>query len=488
MRKHVAIVYNEPEPSRYDNRGEVKAVLGVLDSVQAVEQALLELGYSVTLLPLAYPFEQAREKLNYLNVDLVFNLFEGFAGYPETEALMPEALAALGVPYTGCRDDILRLSLDKARIKIFLQGAGIPTPDAQLLTPQTLAFFRLGFPCIVKPCGEDASHGITGDSGVNDLASLAKQVRVVSDAYGGSALIEKFIDGREYNATVMGNTRYAVLPISEMVYALPPELPRVLTFEAKWEPDSPYFKGTSAICPADIVVEEQTRIAGTALSVFRLLGCQGYARVDMRADREGRMNVIEVNPNPDISPGNGAARQAAAAGMAYVGELYAKSEYYVTELLLCSDAMNAGVSILKPHIKGDEAKKELTGRIVVGVVQGDIHDIGKNLVATMFDAAGWTVHDLGKDVPHEKIVDEAVKCGADVVGMSSLMTTAMLGMPRVIKMLRKVRPDIIVMIGGAPINPDVAKLYEADGYAPNAGTAVKVASELLKQRVASAGR
>ena len=140
---------------------------------------------------------------------------------------------------------------------------------------------------------------------------------MISDSYGGSALVEKFIDGREYNATVLGNTRFSVLPISEMVYALPPDMPRILTFEAKWEPDSAYFKGTAAVCPADIVIEEQARIAGRAVSVFRLLGCQGYARVDMRADREGRINVIEVNPNPDISPGNGAARQAAAAGMTY---------------------------------------------------------------------------------------------------------------------------------------------------------------------------
>ena len=317
MRKHVAIVYNEPADSRYNATGEVKAALGVLDSVQAVEQALLELDYSAAVLPLAFPFEQAREKINRLDVDLVFNLFEGFCGYPETEALVPEALVELGIPYTGCRGDILRLALNKAKIKVLLQAAGIPTPDAQLLTPQTLDVFRLDYPCIVKPCGEDASHGITGDSVVYNFSSLAKQVRVICESYGGSALVEKFIDGREFNATVLGNTRYSVLPISEMVYALPPELPRILTFEAKWEPDSLYFKGTAAICPADIVVEEQACIAGTALSVFRLLGCQGYARVDMRADREGRMNVIEVNPNPDISPGNGAARQAAAAGMTY---------------------------------------------------------------------------------------------------------------------------------------------------------------------------
>jgi D-alanine-D-alanine ligase len=115
----------------------------------------------------------------------------------------------------------------------------------------------------------------------------------------------------------MGNFHYTVVPLSEMVYSLPPGMARILTFEAKWEPDSPYFQGTNTVCPAEITVEEQERIARTALSVFRLLGCRGYARVDMRADSEGLINAIEVNPNPDISPGTGVARQSAAAGMTY---------------------------------------------------------------------------------------------------------------------------------------------------------------------------
>ena len=317
MRKHVAIVYNEPEPSRYDTTGEVKAALGVLDAVQAVEQALLELDYSVKLLPLVFPFEQAREKLKFLEFDLVFNLFEGFCGYPETEALVPETLDELGIPYTGCRANILRLALDKAKVKVFLQAAGIPTPDAQLLTPQTLDLFQLSFPCIVKPSGEDASHGLTGDSVVYDFASLAKQVRLISKSYGGRALVEKFLSGREYSATVMGESQYSVLPVSEMVYALPPGMARILTFAAKWEPDSAYYQGTTTVCPAEIEVEEKERITNTALAVIRVIGCKGYARVDMRADSEGRINVIEVNPNPDISPGTGVARQTAAAGMTY---------------------------------------------------------------------------------------------------------------------------------------------------------------------------
>jgi D-alanine-D-alanine ligase len=317
MRKRIALVYNEPHPSRYDSAHEEKAVLGVLEAVDAVHQALLELGYKVALLPLVPPFEEARQKLAALQVDVVFNLFEGFCGEPETEVLVPEALTELGMLYTGCQAPVLKLALDKARVKVLLKDAGIPTPDFQLLNPGTLDTFRLSFPCIVKPRGEDASHGISADSLITDFASLERQVRTITDSYNSGALVEHFIGGREFNATVMGNSRCTVLPVSEIVYSLEPDIPRILTFAAKWEEDSVYFKGTRVICPAEVDTAYQQNIARTALAAFKLLVGHGYARMDMRMDEYGVLNVIEVNPNPDISPGTGAARQSSAAGMSY---------------------------------------------------------------------------------------------------------------------------------------------------------------------------
>jgi D-alanine-D-alanine ligase len=317
MRTRVAIVYNEPYPSRYDSAGEGRAVLGVLDAVTAVHQALLEIGYQVTRVPLAPPLKSTRRKLSSLDADLVFNLFEGFCGHPETEAFVPEALSEAGIPFTGCPGTALRLALDKAKVKVLLKAAGIPTPDFQLLNPQIMPMFQLGYPCIVKPRSEDASHGLSEASVVTDSASLEKQVAAVSKSYGGGALVEEFIDGREFNATVLGNSQGTVLPVSEIVYSLPPEIPRILTFAAKWEPDSLYFQGTRVSCPAEISADEQESINQIALAAFRLLDCRGYARVDMRRDKEGRLNVIEVNPNPDISPDAGAARQAEAAAMTY---------------------------------------------------------------------------------------------------------------------------------------------------------------------------
>jgi D-alanine-D-alanine ligase len=317
VRAQVAIVYNEPIPGRYEAMDEGKAVLGVLEEVQAVHQALGELGYAAVRVSLSPPLEQAREKLEGLEADLVFNLFEGFDGRPETEALMAHILAELGLPYTGCPGSALALALDKARANALLEASGIATPRYQLLSPKTLSMFHLSYPCIVKPCAEDASHGLSEESVVYEPTSLGKQVARVSQLFGGQALVEEFVDGREFNVTVLGTRELTVLPISEIAYSLPPGMPRILSFSAKWEPQSIYFERTKVICPAEMGAELREHVAETALSVFRLLGCRGYARVDLRLDNEERLKVIEANPNPDISPDSGAARQAEAAGMTY---------------------------------------------------------------------------------------------------------------------------------------------------------------------------
>lgn len=317
MRDRIAVIYNEPVASRYDLRGETAAVAGVLESVTAVIRALSGLGYDIKMVPLAPPPEAALEKLRELEAALVFNLFEGFPGQPETEADIADLLAGLAIPFTGSSGGTLRLALDKAETSRVLRMTGVSIPDFQLLTPETLADFRLEYPCIVKPVAEDASHGLSGKSVVYNLASLTEQVNEISRAYGGRALAQEFVGGREFNVTVMGNKECVVLPVSEIVYSLAPGEPRILTFAAKWQPESPCYRGTKVVCPASIEPERQQRIRSVALQTYRRLGLRGYGRVDMRQDRRGHFRVIDVNPNPDISPGAGAARQAAAAGMDY---------------------------------------------------------------------------------------------------------------------------------------------------------------------------
>ena len=166
-----------------------------------------------------------------------------------------------------------------------------------------------------------------------------------------------------------------------------------------------------------------------------------------------------------------------AAGMEKVGELYANQVYFVPELLLCSDALYAGLDILKPHIKTEEQEAKL--KIVIGTVEGDIHDIGKNLVKMMFEAAGWTVYDLGRDVKLGRFVEEQERTNSDVVALSALMTTSMLAMPKVIEMIKARNPNAAIIVGGAPLTRDVAKLYGADGYADSATNAVQEAINMI---------
>ncbi|MBI4302825.1 MAG: ATP-grasp domain-containing protein, partial [Chloroflexi bacterium] len=209
----------------------------------------------------------------------------------------------------------LSLALDKEECKAILQAAGIAAPRYQVLDPSNVSRFHLNYPCIVKPCAEDASHGLSPESVVYDKTSLEKQVGKISKLYGGKALVEEFLEGREFNITVLGNGE--VFPISEIVYSLPAGMPRILTFGAKWRPDDVYYDNTRAHCPADISDVDREYIVSTARLAFKALGCRGYARVDLRLDGEGELNVLEVNPNPDVSPATGAALQAQAAGISY---------------------------------------------------------------------------------------------------------------------------------------------------------------------------
>lgn len=170
-----------------------------------------------------------------------------------------------------------------------------------------------------------------------------------------------------------------------------------------------------------------------------------------------------------------------AAGMEIVGELYNRHEYFVPELLMAADALYAGLNILKPHVNMSEVGRQPKGRVVIGTVEGDVHDIGKNMVKMMFEAAGFTVHDLGKDVPLERFLQEQIRTGSDIVALSAMTTTSMIGMKNVVEMIKEKNPNVPIIIGGAPVTCKVAEAFGADGYAESAGNAVQEAIKLISQ-------
>ncbi len=174
---------------------------------------------------------------------------------------------------------------------------------------------------------------------------------------------------------------------------------------------------------------------------------------------------------------NDAIFNGLVSGMEEVGRLFESQEYFVPELLMCADALYAGLDILKPHVT--QLDLGVKGSVVIGTVEGDVHDIGKNIVKMMFDVAGFTVYDLGRDVPLDKFVEEQLRTDSDLVCLSAMMTTTMVGMKKVIDNLKAKNPNVKIMIGGAPVSQDIAEKWGADGYAKDANNALKDAINLI---------
>jgi 5-methyltetrahydrofolate--homocysteine methyltransferase len=178
-----------------------------------------------------------------------------------------------------------------------------------------------------------------------------------------------------------------------------------------------------------------------------------------------------VNPDAILNDG-------LISAMAEVGQLFEEGEFFVPEMLIAARAMSAALELLKPRLVDQGV--EPVGKIAIGTVKGDLHDIGKSLVAMMLEGAGFEIVDLGVDVPAEKFI-EAVKDGAKVVAMSALLTTTMPNIKTTIEALEEagLRDQTVIMVGGAPVTEAYAEEIGADGYSPDASAAVRKAKELL---------
>jgi corrinoid protein of di/trimethylamine methyltransferase len=175
------------------------------------------------------------------------------------------------------------------------------------------------------------------------------------------------------------------------------------------------------------------------------------------------------------------------AGMRRVGALWESGDYFLPELITSAACMKAAMAVLKPALESSSAGGPTPRRIVIGTIEGDIHDIGKNLVSSMLSANGFDVVDLGADVKPDRFIDTAVDVGADLIGLSALLTTTMLGHRRVIERLRErgLRDRFRVLVGGAPVNRAWAEEIGADGYGENAVAAVALAGELVAAKRSS---
>lgn len=279
--------------------------------------SLKELGHDVEFFDVN---EQTFEAIRKSNIDIAFNVCERFNGKSVYEPHVAAVLDLLNVPYTGSGPWALSLCMNKVRVKEILLQNGIPTPKYQVFHSRNKKLdSSLKFPLIVKPALMDNSIGIMDDSVVHDESALRTKVSYILRSYGQPALVEEYIEGRDLDVGVLGNSSDAiVLPIAEITYTNASSPTNIFSYEAKWDVDSESYKRSSYVCPAQNIPKYlESRIKKIASDVYKLLEVRDYGRVDIRLSNDGIPYVLEMNPNPGISAVCSTPLAAKALGISY---------------------------------------------------------------------------------------------------------------------------------------------------------------------------
>jgi D-alanine-D-alanine ligase len=299
-------------------------VTSVRDSAKAIARALVEMRHEVELMGVhGVEVYAALQKIRAAKCDLLFNLCESMDNNSLNEPTFAGLLDLFSIRYTGA--DLLALAscLHKQRTKDILIAKQIPTPPYRYLS--TLAELdapeldALDYPWFVKLAHEDASLGITEANVVASAAALRARSRELMLEYKQPVIAERYVEGREINVTLLGNgDSLEMLPLHEIDFAaMPADRPRIVSYAAKWEEDHVDYAGTKPVPLRGATPEVIAAIERVARAAYLAVELRDYGRVDLRVDAAGVPWVIDVNPNPDISPDAGVTRAAAAAGMSH---------------------------------------------------------------------------------------------------------------------------------------------------------------------------
>ena len=296
----------------------------VRGSAKAIAVALVECGHTVEIRGVhGVEVYETLAKLRADAPDLLFNLCESMDGEAQNEPTFAGLLDLFRIPYTGADLMALALCLHKQRTKDILVAHGVPTPPYRYLSRledlDDPALDALDYPWFVKLAHEDASLGIEASNVVGNARELRARAGELVRSYRQGVLAERYVEGREVNVTLLGaGDDVRVLPFHEIDFsAMPADRPKIVSYAAKWEPDHVDYVGTTSVPLTGIAPEIATEIERVARATWHATGLRDYGRVDLRVDAAGVPWVIDVNPNPDISPDAGVARAAAAAGMSY---------------------------------------------------------------------------------------------------------------------------------------------------------------------------
>jgi D-alanine-D-alanine ligase len=318
--KKVAVLYTSVEESLAGVADEtMRETMDLAVSARFVTEGLNGSGVTARNFTFGKDIVALAESFRSYGADAVFNLSECPMNSAQKEPHGAAYLELLRFPYTGNGPMALSVCNDKALTKRILASHGIATPGFRVFSEVPREGCGLPFPVIVKPSKEDGSAGITEESIVEDEARLAERVAHVIEKYAQEALVEEFLGGREFNVAVLGNGTaedpYRAFPPAELVYRN--RRWRICSFESKWDPGHPSYAEIAPQCPAEVSDDLRTRLAALTIECARVFGLCGYSRVDFRTDGKGKLFVLEVNPNPDISPDAGLARAARAEGLSY---------------------------------------------------------------------------------------------------------------------------------------------------------------------------
>lgn len=306
----VVVLYNlEPEWTSSEKEE-------VVSQTARLGDALAGRGHPVTLLPLTDDDLGFHLKAFESGKNIVFNWCEALPGQKNSEWLVARQLEIMGFTFTGADAEALILAQDKFRVKQFLEQAGISTPAWRVFSSADSPDWKR-FPAIVKPVNEHCSTGINADSVVLNSHQLKERISMVIAQYGQPALVEDFIDGREFHVSVLGNEDLTVLPIAEMDFSFFKNVQdRLCSYDAKFTPGSEHYEKIETLLPAPLAEKEFRELDNVCRRAYRAIGCRDYARLDVRL-REGIFYVLDVNPNADISYDASMACAAEQAGISY---------------------------------------------------------------------------------------------------------------------------------------------------------------------------
>jgi D-alanine-D-alanine ligase len=284
----------------------------ILETVEAVEAVLAAEGNQVVRVPV-HTDGRWVERVRRTKADVVFNLCEGIDGIAALEPTVISALEVLGIPFTGSPSWTTSLCLRKHVVNAILDRSRLPIPRFAVVRPGE-PIPTVGFPAICKPAAEDASLGVEQRSVVRTMRALAERVASMHEHWD-EVLVQRYIDGREVNVGILGDQ---VLPVSEIQFdAMPKGMWRIVSYRSKWATGSDEDTGAQPQCPAHLPPELAEQLQRLAMQAWRVVGGEGYGRVDFRIDRAGRPWILEVNSNPDIAPDAGLARMAGVEGLDY---------------------------------------------------------------------------------------------------------------------------------------------------------------------------